>query len=87
MTIRQLALAAITTSFFAAGCSAPQPRLALPQESTVGDPPIIFAGTYNVERTQLTLTANEEPFMRGTFPPFTPVLNLNGTYKGESILE
>jgi hypothetical protein len=82
MMIRQLALVAITSTLFAAGCSAPQPRTALPQESKVGDPPIVFAGSYNVERTQLTLTANEEPFMRGTFPPFTPVLNLNGTYKG-----
>jgi len=85
MNIRVLALASITFSVVAAGCSAPQPRTALPQESTVGSPPIVFAGSYDVERTKLTLTANDEPFMRGTFPPFTPVLNLNGDYKGTAV--
>ena len=85
MTRKLLAFTAITFSVLAAGCSTPQPRTALPQESTVGSPPIVFAGSYDVERTQLTLTANEEPFMRGTFPPFTPVLNLNGTYKGTPV--
>jgi len=69
----------------ATGCAAPQPRTALPQTSTVGQPPIVFAGSYDVERTQLTLTANEEPFMRGTFPPYTPVMNLQGDYKGTPV--
>lgn len=81
MTTHYLAIAAMTFSLVAAGCAAPQPRTAIPQQSKVGDPPVMFAGSYDVERTKLTLTANDEPFMRGTFPPFTPTLNLNGTYK------
>ena len=85
MTIRVLALAAIASSVIAAGCSTPAPRTALPQESKVGDPPITFAGSYVVADTQLTLTANDEPFMRGTFPPYTPVLNLNGEYNGTPV--
>jgi len=75
----------VLCAVFAVGCAATPPREAIPQESKVGSPPIIFAGSYDVERTKLTITANEQPVMRGTFPPFTPVLNLNSTFDGQAI--
>ena len=38
------------------------PREAVPQTSRVGQPPIVFAGSYDVENNRLTPTANDEPF-------------------------
>lgn len=84
MTIRLLALVVISSSLFVAGCSTP-PRIPVPQESKVGDPPIVFSGSYDARRTKLTLTANDEPIIRGTFPPYTPVLNLDTTYQGKAV--
>lgn len=85
MTTRSLSFAAIAFSLFTVGCATPEPRLAIPQESKVGSPPVVLAGIYDVERSKLTLTANEEPFMRGSFLPFSPALTLNGTYKDSAV--
>ncbi len=85
MTIRSLTVATIAFSIFTVGCATPEPRLAFPQESTVGNPPVVFAGSYDVEKGNLTLTANEEPFMRGSFLPLSPALTLNGSYKDSAI--
>ena len=42
--IAVLALSAVITT----GCASPAPRTALPQTSKVGDPPIVFAGSYDL---------------------------------------
>lgn len=84
LTFSRIALS-LPAVLLAVGCATPPPRTALPQTSTVGDPAIVFAGSYDVEGTKLTLTADGEPFMRGTFPPFTPTMNLNGDYKGTPV--
>ena len=77
-----IALAALA---LAAGCASKPPREAIPQTSRVGEPPIVFAGSFDVEDNRLTLTANDEPIMRGSFLPVTPVLNMNGDYQGTPV--
>ena len=41
-------------------------------------------GTYNPTANELVLTINGDPVMRGSFPPYTPTLRLNATYKNEA---
>jgi hypothetical protein len=44
-----------------------------------------FGGSYDASQSELTITANGAPIMRGKFPPFTPTLNLNGNYQGTAL--
>lgn len=64
-----------------AACSSP-PRNAVPQNGAARGVSLRLGGTYLPTERQLTLTVNDEPAMRGTFPPYTPALNLNGDYRG-----
>jgi hypothetical protein len=82
---RALAIAGAASLALLAGCAAVAPREALPQQSSIKSQPMTFAGSYKVKETELTLTVNGEPIMRGTFPPYTPTLNLNGDYKGTPV--
>ncbi len=83
-TVSNLSVITVAATL-AAACASTPPREALPQVSKVGDPPITWAGSYDVENNRLTLTANDQPVMRGSFPPFTPVMNLDGTFEDSSI--
>src|SRR5678815_1801934 len=42
-------------------------------------------GTYDPRGSQLTLTVNGDPVLRGSFPPYTPTLKLNGKYKNQAV--
>ena len=43
-----------------------------------------LGGTYNPTANELVLTINGDPVMRGSFPPYTPTLRLNATYKNQT---
>jgi len=77
-------LASAAVLALASGCTTP-PRNAVPQDGLVSGKPMKFGGTYLPREKQLTLMVNEEPVMRGTFPPYTPTLNLNADYKGNPV--
>jgi hypothetical protein len=42
-----------------------------------------LGGTYTPAANELVLTINGDPVMRGSFPPYTPTLRLNATYKNQ----
>ncbi len=44
-----------------------------------------LGGTYTPAGNELILTINGDPVMRGSFPPYTPTLRLNATYKNQPV--
>ena len=44
-----------------------------------------LGGTFDPKGNDLTLTVNGDPIMRGKFPPYTPTLRLNATYKNQPV--
>lgn len=44
-----------------------------------------LGGTYTPPANELILTINGDPVMRGSFPPYTPTLRLNATYKNQPV--
>lgn len=44
-----------------------------------------LGGTYDPRGKDLTLTVNGDPVLRGSFPPYTPTLRLNGKYKNQAV--
>lgn len=63
-----------------AGCSTT--RVAQEKSVTVGQVKLAFGGSFVTGQNDLTITVNGDPLMRGTFPPYTPTLNMNGEYQG-----
>lgn len=49
----------------------------------VGGQKFDLGGTFSPRENELVLTINGEPIMRGNFPPRTPTLRLNATYKNQ----
>lgn len=78
---RSLSLCAALAAAFLAGCATP-PKVAQNKTVEVAGQKLVFGGTYDTARTALTLTVNGDPVMNGTFPPYTPTLNLNAEYHG-----
>jgi hypothetical protein len=67
-----------------AACATP-PRQGFAPAATVKGVAMQFGGSYDASKTDLTLTVNGAPIMRGNFPPYTPTLNLNGNYQGTEL--
>ncbi|HKO68776.1 MAG TPA: hypothetical protein VJU53_13320 [Burkholderiaceae bacterium] len=42
-------------------------------------------GTYDPRGHELTLIVNGDPVLRGSFPPYTPTLKMNGKYKNQAV--
>ena len=40
-----------------------------------------LGGQYDTDRNELQLTVNGDPIMKGSFPPYTPTLNLASEYQ------
>lgn len=66
----------------ACGINPPKPNVAQAKTVEVDGKTITLGGEYWVKKNQLILFVNDEPLMRGKFPPYTPTLNLNATYEG-----
>jgi hypothetical protein len=45
-----------------------------------------FGGSYNPRGTELTVTVNGDPMLRGSFPPYTPTLRLSGKVKDAEVV-
>jgi hypothetical protein len=56
-------------------------KTAQPKSVTVSGQKLDFGGTYDPRAKDLTITINNDPVLRGKFPPFTPTQKLNGKYK------
>ncbi len=89
MTLRphargRLALSFVAAAALMAGCASP-PKQALAQSATIAGAAASVAGSYDTRSRELTVTVNGEPVMRGSFPPYTPTLNLNGNFKGAPV--
>lgn len=79
-TLPRIALLACAVSL--AACATKPPRVATEQPTSGLSKPYKVGGSYDDRNTQLTLMINGEPAMRGSFPPYTPTLNLSTDYRG-----
>lgn len=79
-----LGIACVSVLALVSGCAS-APRVALNKTVTVSGKKLDFGGSYESRAKELTLTVNGDPIMRGTFPPFTTNLHLNGKYQNLDI--
>ncbi|AKJ31659.1 hypothetical protein [Caldimonas brevitalea] len=63
-----------------AGCASS--RIAQNKTVQVAGQKLEFGGVYDPRGNELSLSVNGDPVMRGSFPPYTPTLNLNAQYRG-----
>lgn len=64
------------------GCAS-STRVAQMKTIEAGGQKFDLGGTYTPPARELILTINGDPVMRGIFPPYTPTLRLNATYKNQ----
>lgn len=74
------AIAALFMGALLSGC-ATAPRSSATKTYEAEGQKLVFGGIYHPDAKALTLTVNDDPVMKGRFPPFTPTQNLNGSYK------
>ncbi|ABK49856.1 Uncharacterised protein [Shewanella putrefaciens] len=68
-----------------AACAAKPPIVAQEKTVEVDGINLVFGGSYDTERKNISLSVNGDSVMKGTFPPYTPTQNLSGKYKGYTI--
>ena len=83
MNSRSILLISLVTSAALLGCASTR----VAQNKTVESEGQKFdlGGTYDPRGNDLTLTINGDPVLRGSFPPYTPTLRLNGKYKNQAV--
>jgi hypothetical protein len=67
------------------GACASSVKTAVPQSVQIKDTAMTFGGTYDPRTKDLMLSVNGDPVLRGTFPPYTPTTQLNGSHRGNVI--
>ena len=82
MEIRKSMPAIIVMATLASGCASI--KTAQNKSIEAGGQKFELGGTYDPKGKELTLTINGDPVMRGSFPPYTPTLRLNATYKNQA---
>ncbi|HQT30124.1 MAG TPA: hypothetical protein PLE48_02645 [Thiobacillus sp.] len=80
----QSLLVAATTGFLLSACATP-PKTAATKTYHVKSQKLVFGGTFSPDANELIITVNDDPIMKGGFPPYTPTQNLNGSYKNIQI--
>ncbi len=80
MNQRTLAIAAALSVLALSGC-ATKIITAQPKTVDVSGQKLEFGGTYDPTHHELTIAVNNDPVLRGKFPPYTPTQKLNGKYK------
>jgi hypothetical protein len=76
-------LFAICAAVALVGCASP--RVAQIKTVESDGQKFDLSGTYHPNDNDLTLTINGDPVLRGSFPPYTPTLRLNGKYKNQTV--
>ena len=77
-----LTVLAIATTLLA-GCASP--KIAQKKTVDVAGQKLEFGGIYEPRGNNLSICVNGDPVLSGSFPPFTPVQNLNANYKGLAV--
>lgn len=78
--MRHRLVIAVCAAVLVAGCASP--RVAQNKTVTVNNQKLDFGGQYDPRQNSLSITVNGDPIMRGSFPPYTPTLNLTAQYQG-----
>lgn len=78
-----LTLTTLAAALLITGCASP--KIAQKKSVEVAGQKLEFGGVYESRGTNLSLSINADPVMTGSFPPFTPTLNLNTQYRGLSV--
>jgi hypothetical protein len=74
----------LTATIALSGCASI--RNAQPKTVDVDGQRYEFGGSYNPRGTELTVTVNGDPMLRGSFPPYTPTLRLSGKVKEAEVV-
>jgi hypothetical protein len=61
-------------------------RNAQPKTVEIDGQRYVFGGSYDPAGTDLTITVNGDPLLRGSFPPYTPTLRLASKYKESEVI-
>ena len=84
--MRVLALSVLVSLAALNGCAsvitAPPKQFTPPGD---GKKPWTIGGTYDRHRDLVTISVNGDNVLSGRFPPYTPRLNLPGTYEGHRL--
>lgn len=72
-------------SCFLAACAAKPPIVAQDKTVDIDGVNLVFGGSFDTERKNISLSVNGDAVMKGTFPPYTPTQNLSGKYKDYKI--
>jgi hypothetical protein len=75
---------AVSTGALLSACATP-PRMAVKKTHVAEGQTLVFGGAYLSDAKEVTITVNDDPVLKGRFPPFTPTQNLNGSYKNLQI--
>ncbi|MDQ6627298.1 MAG: hypothetical protein M3Z29_02445 [Pseudomonadota bacterium] len=65
------------------GCASP--KIAQRKSVEVAGQKIEFGGIFEPRGNNLSLSVNGDPIMNGSFPPYTPTLNMKAQYRGLAI--
>ncbi len=74
IVIASIAIAALV------GCASP--KTAQNKTVEVSGRKLEFGGVFDPRGNNLSLSINGDPVMNGSFPPYTPTLNMNTQYRG-----
>jgi hypothetical protein len=72
-------------SCFLAACAAKPPIIAQEKTVDVHGINLVFGGSFDTKRKNISLSVNGDAIMKGTFPPYTPTQHLSGKYKDLTI--
>ncbi len=81
----QLVFSAVLATVLLAGCAAKPPKMAQNKTVEIAGKNYVLGGSYNERKNELALFINGDPVMKGSFPPFTPTLNLNAKYSNINV--
>jgi hypothetical protein len=81
--MRQSIILIAAATALLAGCAAP--KVAQKKSVVVAGQTLEFGGIYETRGYNLSISVNGDSVMSGSFPPYTPTLALNATYKGVAV--
>ncbi|GAA5648510.1 hypothetical protein [Vibrio proteolyticus] len=83
--LAQLLSLSATVGLLAACSTTPKVIQAQQKHVDLDGKQYVLGGSYYPDSDKLVLTVNGDPVMRGSFPPFTPTLNLGGRYAQQKV--
>ncbi|EUJ10056.1 hypothetical protein Meth11DRAFT_0867 [Methylophilaceae bacterium 11] len=81
INIKKFTLAVLVAATLISACATKPPHIANKKTYNVSGQELVFGGIYYPSKNQLSITVNDDPIMKGSFPPFTPTRSFQTKYK------